>query len=198
MLARTKLRLIAVHSLKDETTPFDDQCGIGPIWVDCNGDPIKIYDSPSGHLGQIIDEEDTKASDFPAIAVYVSQERYSFDGAGATKLSGSFSLVVEIYATSDSEWGAEDTLDAIHERVLYRLFRGAPLTVEGVVLPPLLRLRPTTMTANTERARGGDRILYMRQLDFTVEMSECIDPPECEPIEPICITQVITAPTCGP
>lgn len=198
MLARTRLRLIAVHSIKDQTAPHGATCELGPIWLDCEGDQIKIYDSPAGFLGDLIDDGDGKPTDFPAIAIYVDRDRYEFGGTMESKLRGNLSLIIEIYAASDSDWGAEDIVDAIHERILYRLFRNEPLTIDGTQFSPLLKYAPSGLTVTNERTRGGDRILYMRQLEFVVPVFDCIEPPDCNPVDVICFDPVETPATCAP
>lgn len=199
MLSRTRLRRVAIASLQDEAAPFGSDCDdTGPIWENCNGDLIDIHDSPAGWLGDVIDGDDYNAASFPALAVYVDGERWAFQGEGETNLRGNLSLIVDIYACSDSEWGAEDTLDEIQSRILHRLFRQTTVTVGADTFPAILDRKPESLTVRNERTRGGDRILYMRQLELVVGATECIVVPDCVPIDPICFDPVTTPATCGP
>jgi hypothetical protein len=130
------------------------------------------------------------------LAVYVDGERWQFQGQGETQLKGSLSLIIDIYVCSDSEWGAEDTLDQIQERVLYRLFRQTRIGPDQ--LRPVMESKPESLTVRNERTRGGERILYMRQLEIVLGATECIVVPDCGPIDPICFDPVQTPATCGP
>lgn len=195
MLARTRLRRLAIASLQDQAAPHGALCtDIGPIWLNCNSVQIDIYDSPAGWLGDMIDGPDFNPATFPAIAVYADNERWQFQGQGEDQMRGLVSLILDLYVCGDSEWGAEDALDALHERILYRLFRHS----EIAGLSPLLTKRPESITVRNERTRGGDRILYMRQLEITVPVTECISVPDCGPIDPVCFDPVQTPATCGP
>lgn len=195
MLSRTRLRRLAIASLQDETAPFGESCDdIGPIWENCNGAMIDLYDSPAGWLGDVINTEGYNPATFPAIAVYADNERWQFQGQGETQLTGSISLIFDIYVCSDSEWSAEDMLDDLHERVLYRMFR---LSEVGG-LRPLMTKNPESITVRNERTRGGDRILYVRQLEISVPVTECISVPDCGTDDPVCFDPVQTPATCGP
>lgn len=197
MLARTRLRLVALHSIRDETQPFGPSCDdVGPIWTNCHGDMIDIYDSPAGWIGETLAEATNEA--FPAIAIYTDRDRSVIQSRLETQLKTTVGLILEIYVCCDSEHGAEETMDTLHERVFYRLFRSRNVDIGGAMHKPILDLAPSQITVSNERTRGGDRILYMRQIEFTFEMTDCFSVPDCEAPDPICVDPVTTPATCGP
>lgn len=195
MLARTRLRLTALGQLLDETLQYGPLCtDIGPIWTNCKNQIINIHDSPAGVLPDGDQPDDEFQTDYPCIAVYTDNDRMVLDGNNNSHFKTTVSLIIEIYACSDSEHGAEAIIDEIQRRVHYRIFANRAVQYDGMTFNPISNMMKSASVRN-DRSRLSAMIIYMRQIEMTFEMDDCFDMDECTE-DVICFNPVITPATC--
>lgn len=195
MLARTRIRRFAVGALKDCDQPHGPDCScVGPIAQTCDGDDIPILDSPTGFIGDRLSEYGSGDIGLPVIAVYVEDDGAGFSAnQGEAKIDLRLSLLVEIYVTGESDWQAEDALDELHERVLFRLFRSDGVDFDGLLYQPIIQMQPESLRTRTERELG-DRRVFMRTLEISLRQCEDYSEPVCiDPDEPtLCVGLDVT------
>lgn len=195
MLARTRLRRFAIGALSDDFAPHGPDCSCtGPLAKDCDGLPVEIMDSPTGYLVDRLTKYGDAAIGLPAISVFVEQSESSDFSGGhlGDTLSVPLDLVIEFYVTGETDWQAEDALDALQERIMYRLMRRDPVVVDGVSYPTIYAMTPDKVRVNTER-ENEDRRVFARQLSISVNHCEKFDAPTCGSSAPLCVSVTTSA-----
>lgn len=189
MLARTQIRRFAVAALKDETQPFGPRCDcLGPIAKDCDGRAVEINDSATGYIGDRISSANSGDIGLPFIAVYVEETGSEFSaGHLGSKTTVNFTLTIEIYETGTSDWEAEDRLDELQKRILFRLLRESPVIADGCEYRPLHIWQPTSMRTRTER-ENNDRRIFVRQIEISLTGCDSFEAPECKTGPCFCAT----------
>ena len=195
MLARTRLRRFAIAAIEDQSLPWGPTCDcVGPISLDCDGKPIEVMDSPAGFIIDQLTDEGEASIGLPAIAIYADEPSATIERNDPC-LTSILTLTVEIYASGDEDWAAEDAVDNLQERVLYRLFSQDLPDFNGSPQENIWNYSPSSMRSRTERQKDGRRV-WMRQIEITLQGCDKFTAPDCDPCPPLCVDVQTPADCC--
>jgi hypothetical protein len=186
MLRRAQLRKYLLALLWHDDVYQTADCEKGPLWVNCNGERIEVFDHETH---QIFDNEDARynldAKD-AVIIFHFESVRYNFTSTASDKTA--FRLNIDIVVNDSSGRKRQDILDIIEERIFYRIISYQSFTnaQTGEAMPSFMNwLNRNELMIETRDDSGFLGDYTKRMMLITFEAQDCIRRPGCDDI-PLC------------
>ena len=188
MLKRTKIRKYFLALLCAEDVYQDAECGIGPLWLNCDGSTIDINDTSNVQVDDANHSPYSVNAQCAAINIMVNSE-------SGTITPGRFqdnriTFQIDIIVNDTSGHKRQNTLDEISCRILYRMLNTDVIkdvnTGETYKSPICMAKRNVVDYAVRDDSESYG-CYSIRQLTFTLEIEECINKGNCgEQVGPLC------------
>ena len=197
MLRRTQIRRYLLALLWSEEVPQDADCGLGPLWVNCDDEPVEILDHSTHQIFE--DAEAGYNLRQGDAAIIFGFDRVSYVLQSAAVDSGDYSLWIDIVVHEADGHKRQNILDTIEERILYRLISYSDFTdaQTGNLMRSFLRLMDGNRLQVESRDDSDSLGDYtIRRLGFNFAANECISKPPCGDM-PLCFDFTNLAPLEG-
>ena len=172
--------------LYSDAVPQSKDCELGPLWLNCDDERLVPLDHETSQIFADGENSYQLQNDEAAVIFYFQTVNYR---ASPTKIEAAdYTLIIDIVANAAGGEQRQDILDAIEERILYRLYSYADFVdaSTGETLRSFMRALDrntlTVATVDDSNFNGRYTIRSMR-LGFTT--NECILRPGCDDA-PIC------------
>lgn len=205
MLNRTKVRhyihallaseVIPPGSLELEEGQEEEFCDLGPLYTNCNGDPMTIQDSfthqaiddYAGNLPVNDIENVFLTFSIPKVQ-YVIETEHNIESSNIT-------LEIRIYVYNSDSRDRQDILDKIEERIYIRLLSHVDVECEGSeeeeepkVIPSFMKISKNNeaFTIQADDDSDPESDVTIRTLILNFVLSECIRDVSCDESIPVC------------
>ena len=183
MLARRRIRRYLLALLCSEEVIQSADCKVGKLWETCDDEIAPwIFDSDTHQINPNAEASQGLRGNCVNINIIVSNVEYDFCETGIDYSDVTFTIQIIVEDASGIK--RQDILDAIEERIFYRIISAPRITdaQTGEVLKSF-------MTLNTKGEVGvktfddsnftGDYTI--REIECTLKADECIKIPNCDP-----------------
>lgn len=186
MLRRTELRRYLICMLKSTEIPQDEGCSLGPLWENCDGNKLAVYDSDTFQLETNSEGKHALAHDCIKIVFFVDKVDYTLTPTRVENTQ--IRLTIHIVAVAKNGRKRAEILDTVEERIIYRILdqRDVTSASDGTVLRSFMRRAlENTLTIKTTDDSSDEGSYTIRDLDLTFSTKDCINKPDCAD-EPLC------------
>lgn len=186
MLKRTLIRRYWLALLCSKDAYQTPGCETGPLWTNCNNEPIDIYDSATHQIGEDNHAPYSVASECAAVSIRI-------DSDTGTLTPGRFqdnqiTFDIDIYVNHSSGHERQNMLDDIQCRILYRLINTPKITdvnTDDVYQSPICMALRNEVRLNVRDDSEAFACYTIRTLTFTLDVRECILSGNCND-KPLC------------
>lgn len=195
MLLRTKIRRYLLALLYSQEIPHSPECEVGPLFLNCDGEPVDVLDSSDKYIFADADPTQYKG-DYAGIVIEIVSQT---DMISPSKVeSSTIDFAIHISVIGNSGYERQNALDLIQERIVYRLLGEHRIqdAETDQMMKPISHYadrNEITMKVTDEADHNGS--YTVRTLDFSLKSRECLKQLECNNSE-ICFdfSSIVKAP----
>lgn len=186
MLKRNALRRYLMALLYADNVPQDAECGVGPLWTNCNGERLLPMDHETRQIFEDAEKSYQLNPNDAAVIFYFQTVNYKVT---ASKIDGAdFVLIIDLVVNAAGAEKRQDMLDTIEERLWYRLYSYATFidaTTDETLTSFMRWLSTGGMTISTTDDSNFSGRYTIRTIRMTVSTSECLERLDCGDV-PLC------------
>lgn len=180
MLKRTQLRRYLLALLYSDEIYQSEDCEIGPLFVNCDGERPEVFDSYTHQVFEDAEGVYGLLPDSVGIVFNVTRLSYMLSPTEVERVNLTFRI--DIIAHASSGMKRQDILDLVEERILYRLF--SYQSIQDAQTGDMMRSFMYWADTNTINIDSVDESSFdgnytIRELTFTMQTNECIKKPNC-------------------
>lgn len=186
MLKRQLLRRYLLALLWRDDVAQSADCELGPLWLNCDGQPAEIFDHETHQL--FIDSDGTSGLSPKGAAIIFGFQSVVYSVEPTRLGAVTFNFWIDIVAHDVNGQKRQDILDVIEERILYRLvthqsFIDASTSETLQSFMGWLTGNQLQITTIDDSDFAGDYTI--RRMSVTFASNECIKKQNCSDT-PIC------------